>query len=101
MVLLGVKMIQEPIIGFFRKIAHSSYVAKKERKAYFRKTLGSCDCKLLYNGSDDMLLSSSTGALKNRTLNLVTYSLLIDFINEFLKTASQCKDFIQVTKASQ
>ena len=96
MVLLGVKMIQEPVIGIFSEnieIAHSSYVAKKERKAYFRKTLGSCDCKLLYNGSDDMLLSSSTGALKNRTLNLVTYSLLIDFINEFLKNGVTMRGF--------
>ena len=39
------------------KIAHSTYVSKKERKLYYRKTLASCKCRLLYNGSDDLFVA--------------------------------------------
>ena len=40
-----------------------------------------------------MLLSSSSGAIKKRTLNLVTYNLLIDFITEFLKNGVTMRGF--------
>ena len=82
------------------KIAHSAYVAKKERKLYFRRTVGSCKCKLLYNGSDDLFLSisenpNSTSSHNHgqRTANIVTYSLLIDFINDFFRNGVTMRGF--------
>ena len=82
------------------KIAHSAYVSKKERKLYFRRTVGSRKCKLLYNGSDDLFLSisenpNSTSSHNHgqRTANIVTYSLLIDFINDFFRNGVTMRGF--------
>ena len=76
------------------KIAHTSFVSKKERKMYYRRTLGSCNCKLLYNGSDDLFVRSSRASHIHQsasklgyTVNLVSYSLLIDFITDFFRHA--------------
>ena len=44
------------------KISHSTYVSQKERKLFYRKANGDCNCILLYDGKADMLLAPS-GAL--------------------------------------
>ena len=41
------------------KIAHTNFVIPVERKVYYRKTTGSCDCINIYNGECDMLLPTS------------------------------------------
>ena len=84
------------------KISHSTYVTQKERKLFYRKANGDCNCILLYDGKADMLLYSShhspqltkahTGRLGYR-VNLVSISLLADFTNDFFKNGTTITGF--------
>ena len=83
------------------KIAHSSFVSRKERKEYFRKTLGSCHCILMYNGADDLFVRSSRGFQCQKSsghrmgysVNLVSYSLLTDFLMDFFRNGVTMRGF--------
>ena len=91
-------------------IVHSSFVVKKLRTMFYRKTIGDCECILLYDGKTDMLLPvirSRTNQLqsnqirsdqikltrKKGTMTLVSLSLLADFANEFFKNGTTMRGF--------
>ena len=81
-------------------ISHSNYVAKKERTVFYRRTTGACDCILPYDGKADMLLPvsrSQSGKVHNGRLgfkfNLVSLSLLSDFVNDFFKNGTTMRGF--------
>ena len=77
------------------KIAHSSYVAVRERTAYYRKTVGKCDCKLVYDGLSDLLVPVSRGQNKytGKPFNLVSISLLTDYLTDFLQNGTPMRGF--------
>lgn len=81
------------------KIAHSKYVKPKPRKVYYRPTTGECDCRLPYNGEDDMLLDMGgkhTTRQRNGTQSvstLVSLSLLFDFSIDFFETGQTMRGF--------
>ena len=87
------------------KIAHSTYVKKRERKVFYKKTIGTCTCILLYDGKVDMLLPVSkhnpelTKVINSKhtrfghTVNLVSLSLLSDFATDFFKNGTTMRGF--------
>ena len=87
------------------KIAHSKYVRTKERKIYYRPTIGSCNCRLPYDGEDDMVLEvGGPGRTRQQngaksTATLVSLSLLFDFSLEFFETAQTMRGFYRSYKA--
>ena len=82
-------------------ISHSKFVTKKERRVFFRCTEGvKCKCKLFYEGEDDFLLRIG-GSIKHktRTVNLVSYSLLIEYTISFMETGQSIRGFHRSHKA--
>ena len=59
---------------------------------FYRKTdQGKCDCKLIYEGDEDFILrigGSSEVKNKNRSVHLITYSLLFDFTLDFFENGT-------------
>ena len=72
------------------------------QESVFRKALGSCKCRLLYNGSDDLFVSVQSRGLARQynfghrigyTVNFVSYSLLTDFITYFFRNGVTMRGF--------
>ena len=75
-------------------IAHSTFVTKKERTIFYRRAIGDCNCIILYDGKDDMLLpvshhkpklTKTTGRRFGYKVNVVSLSLLSDYANDFFR----------------
>ena len=77
------------------KIAHSNFVTVRDRTVFYRKTTSTCKCKLLYNGASDLLLPVSRGSYKilGMAVNLVSFSLLTDFLTEFFQNGTTMRGF--------
>ena len=85
------------------KLAHTSFVKKQERNVFYRKTdQGKCDCKLMYEGDEDFILrigGSSEVKNKNRSIHLITYSLLFDFTLDFFENGTTITGFYKTYHA--
>ena len=86
------------------QIYHSTYVAKRKRTVYFRKTKGGCDCIHLYDGKKDLLLPISqrkdndltrkqSGRLGYKS-KFVSISLLSDWANDFFRNGTSMIGFL-------
>ena len=85
------------------QIFHSTYIAKRKRSVYFRKTDGACNCIHLYDGKMDLLMPvfqekrslvrQNNGRL-GYTCQFVSVSLLSDFANDFFKTGTTMRGFL-------
>ena len=82
-------------------ISHSNYVAPKVRTAFYRRTTGECNCILPYDGKAEMLLKVSRNPQLEKVhngrlgfkINLVSLSLLTDFVNDFFKNGTTMRGF--------
>ena len=83
------------------KIAHSNFVPHKDRTVYYRKTTSTCNCKLLYDGASDLLLPVSTGKgiRLGYAFNIVSLSLLTDFLTDFLQNGTTMRGFYNSYKS--
>ena len=83
------------------RISHSNFVTERDRTVYYRKTTSTCNCKLLYDGASDLLLPVSRGSYKNlgMTVNLVSLSLLTDFLTEFFQNGTPMIGFYSSYKS--
>ena len=70
---------------------------------FYRKTdQGKCDCKLMYEGDEDFILrigGSSEVKNKNRSVHLITYSLLFDFTLDFFENGTTITGFYKTYHA--
>ena len=82
-------------------LAHSTYVAKKERTLFYRRTVGDCNCILLYDGKKDLLLPVSyhNPWQRNSMADSVIKSMLChsafsgDYLNDFCKNGITMRGF--------
>ena len=78
------------------KIAHTTFVRKKDRKVFFRKTdQQKCDCQLMYQGDQDFLLriGGSTERKLFKSVTLISYGLLTDFTLDFMENGTTMTGF--------
>ena len=83
-------------------------MTKKERTIFYRRAIGDCNCIILYDGKDDMLLpvshhkpklTKTTGRRFGYKVNVVSLSLLSDYANNFFKNGTPMIGFYKSYKS--
>ena len=83
-------------------------MTKKERTIFYRRAIGDCNCIILYDGKDDMLLpvshhkpklTKTTGRRFGYKVNVVSLSLLSDYANDFFKNGTPMIGFYKSYKS--